>query len=91
MGAVITIVLGLLASMSAMVAGALHIGIKAMLRDRDYPVSWWYGHFRDIRLLREAIDNENDPFTKLRYQKVLYGYFASVALFLLSALLFMRY
>ena len=86
----IAIVLGLLVSMLAMVAGVLHYGIKRILRQRGYPVSLWYGDFRDIRFLREVIAIEKDPFTKLRYQKVLYALVTTVVLFLLSALLFFQ-
>ena len=86
----IAIVLGLLVSMLVMVANVLHYGIKRILRQRGYPVSLWYGDFRDIRFLREVIAIEKDPFTKLRYQKILYALVTTVVLFLLSALLFFQ-
>jgi len=86
----IVIVLGLLVSTLVMVANVLHYGIKRILRERGYPVSFWYGHFRDIRFLREVIDSEKDPFTKVRYQKVLYALVTAVILFLLSAGLFFQ-
>ena len=85
----IAIVIVLLALMLVIIAvvNILHSGIKTILRQRGYAVSLWYGHFRDISLFRDAIANENDQFTKQRYRKVLYAYFASVVLFLLGALL----
>ena len=86
----IPIVLGLLVSMLAMGASVLQYAIKRILRQKGYPVSLWYGHVRDIRFLREVIASENDPFTKLRYQKVLYALVTTLVLFLLSALLFFQ-
>jgi len=86
----IAIVLGLLVSMLVMVANVLHYGIKRILRQRGYPVSLCYGHFRDIRFFRETISSEKDPDTKLRYQKVLYALVTALVLFLLSAVLFFQ-
>ena len=86
----IAIVLGLLVSMLVMVANVLHYGIKRILRQRGYPVSLWYGHFRDIRFFRETISSEKDPDTKLRYQKVLYALVTALVLFLMGAVLFFQ-
>jgi|GEM_PF-3772492 hypothetical protein len=88
MRVVVVIVLVVLVVILAMLVNVLSYGIKVMLRRKGLKVSWF--RLAEIGLLREAIANENDPFTKLRYRKVLYGYFASVALFLLCGLLLMQ-
>ena len=36
--------------------------------------------------MRDMIASEKDPITKLRYQKILYGYFVSMIVFFLTAL-----
>ena len=68
----------------------MRVAIVIVLGALVSTLSLWYGHFRDVRFLREVIESEKDPFTKLRYQKVLCAYLTIVVLFLLGALLFFQ-
>lgn len=87
----ITISLGVLVFTLAMLANVIHYGVKIMLRRRGYRVSFfWQGFFREIRFLREVIENERDPVEKLRYRKVLYAYVSASVLFVWSGLLLIQ-
>jgi hypothetical protein len=81
--------IALFAFASIVIVNSLHFCIKAAVRQRGYPVSFWWGHYRDIRFMREMIASEKDPTKKLRYQKILYGYFISMVVFILTGLAIM--
>jgi hypothetical protein len=83
----VAIVLVALVATFGVLFNVLFFGIRVMLKHKGLKVRWFGLH--EIGLLREAIANENDPSTKMRYRKHLYAYLASIALFLLSGLLLM--
>ena len=72
-----------------MIGNTLHFCIKAAVRQKGYPVSFWWGHYRDIRFMREMIASEKDPTKRLRFQKILYGYFIFMVVFILTGLAIM--
>ena len=83
------IVMALFAFASIAIINTLHFSIKATVRQKGYPVSLWRGHFRDIRFMRDIIASEKDPTRKLRYEKILYGFFISLVVFILTVLVVM--
>ena len=85
-----TIIIALFAFASIVIGNTLHFCIKAAVRQKGYPVSLWWGHYRDIRFMREMIASEKDPTRKRGYQRILYGYFIFMVVFILAGLAVMQ-
>ena len=87
--AVLVLLILLLLSLTAF-GNFLHCSIKGFLRLKGVEVSFWRNDpINVMNLLRKLITDEQDPQTKRQYNKVLYLYIASIALFLGVGLLLM--
>jgi hypothetical protein len=64
-----------------------HFQIKLIVRRHGYPVSFFSGHFRDVRYFTRIIQHEKNLRRKQRYKQLLYAFYISLALFVAGGLL----
>lgn len=90
MRAAVLVLLILLLLSSIALANFLYLTIKMFLSLKGVEVSFWRNDpIKTMNSLRKLIAAEQDLRTKRKYQRVLYLYIASIAVFLVIGLLFM--